>query len=607
LLFLSPSIPRRSRPLIPLLIFLLLSLRGTGVPDDTLRIREQQLAVLPNDTVKVRKLLELGIRYCSRANDRALLFLQQALTISNELGYTKGVGKSYLWQGRVYYYKDEYALAESYLARAKEVLGKYGDQSDQAMVHFSLACLYNLNGNFRDAIREYQEAVVLAGAAGNESLRATSLVGLGSIHTRMKEPDLALGYFREGLEIQQHIRELPGIASALTNIGGSYEEKNLYDSALAYYRQGYQMRLTQKDDRPIASSEYSLGIIFTKMKRYDEAVRFFKSALERYQRLEEQAGIISADLQMAIALNHAGDKTAAWNTASTALAAARRLRNPALTGNCYEVMAAIAAVNADFQEAYKYSLLHKSISDSINLQKKERDIREMEARFQLQRISDRMDNLVLQSRVQRKNIVLLSILLVTLLAALLLTVLLYRSKALLHRRQKRVFEQEAIIREQQEALAEKEKQRLREEVEIQNREMAAKALEMLRVNEMLGSIISSLRYLESEASGRQDMKDEISRIATEIELHTRNNSWQEFDTIFRNIHGGFYGKLLEKCPGLTATEIKIAALLRLNLSTKEIAAITLKSEEGVKSMRYRLRKKLNFTSDEHLIPYLMQL
>jgi DNA-binding CsgD family transcriptional regulator len=58
---------------------------------------------------------------------------------------------------------------------------------------------------------------------------------------------------------------------------------------------------------------------------------------------------------------------------------------------------------------------------------------------------------------------------------------------------------------------------------------------------------------------------------------------------------------------LSATEIKIAALLKLNLTTKEIAAITFKSDGGIKITRYRLRKKLALTSDENLVPFLMKI
>jgi len=51
----------------------------------------------------------------------------------------------------------------------------------------------------------------------------------------------------------------------------------------------------------------------------------------------------------------------------------------------------------------------------------------------------------------------------------------------------------------------------------------------------------------------------------------------------------------------------VAALLKLNLNTKEIGAITYKSEAGIKSARYRLRQKLGLAKDENLVPFLIQI
>jgi len=535
------------------------------------------------------------------------LYLQQALTLSLELGYLRGTGRSYLWQARVYYYKDEYPMAESYLARAKEVLDRAGDRRDLAFWHFACASLHDLNGNLQVAVKEYQEVVRLAGLAGDESLRATSLVSLGAISNSMKEPDNALDYFRRALAIQQRIGEQPGVASTYNNIGASFEAKGLPDSALFYYRRGYQIRLAGKDDRSVASSEYSLGSLFIRMTRYPEAIALFESARDRYLRLDEKTGLCMVHLELARALNPTGKEKAARDAALYALEIARRLENPALTLSAYETLAELSASRQQYQDAYRYAVRARELGDTLNRKKKERVIKEMEARFRLQQVGNEMEQLVLRDRVQRKNILLLSVSIAALLAALGLTILLYRQKTLAHRRQRMLFDQEAVIRKQREALAEKEKELLQKKVETQERELAAKALEMLRVNETLGSILDRLQHLHRANSGRPDLEREIGHIVREIEHHTQHHAWQEFDTIFRNIHHDFYDRLLAKCPDLTAAEIKIAALLKLNLSTKEIAAITLKSEEGIKSTRYRLRKKLQFTSDEHLIPFLLKL
>ena len=60
-------------------------------------------------------------------------------------------------------------------------------------------------------------------------------------------------------------------------------------------------------------------------------------------------------------------------------------------------------------------------------------------------------------------------------------------------------------------------------------------------------------------------------------------------------------------PDLTPNEIKICAFLRLNMSTKDISAITHQSVKSINMARFRLRKKLDIESDENLIGFLMKL
>jgi len=574
---------------------------------EQIAILEQKLTGMPDDTIRVNLLLKIGKYYCSRENDKALLYLQQSLTLATELGYTGGVAKSYLWQGRVYYYKDEYQLTETYLSKAKDLLIKEGDSANLAFYYFATGSLHDLNGNYVVAIDEYQDAVRLSGNSGDESLKSASLASLGSIYNRLGEPGNALLYLHEALHIRQKLDDPLGVATILTCIGASYEEKQMLDSALHYFAKGHELRLGSEDIRPVASSVYSLGTIYHKMNRFDEAILAFEEAIGYYNELDEQTGWCNATLKLAHSLNSTGQHARAKEKALQALAVAEKLKNNALISEAYETLSSLAASSGNFEEAYRYNVVHKEVSDILNSQKKENAIKEIEARFRLQNMRSEMENLRLTSTAQRRNIVLLSISIIALITLLILIFLLYRSKTQAHNRQKRLFEQDIIIRQQGEALAEKEKIILQEQLETQNRELAAKALEILRINETLGHIIARLEELSRNQPENAAVEKEINNIVREIELHTQHNSWQEFDIIFKNIHNQFYEKLLEKCADLTASEIKIAALLKLNLSTKEIASITMKSEEGIKSTRYRLRKKLNISSDENLIPFLMQL
>ena len=53
-------------------------------------------------------------------------------------------------------------------------------------------------------------------------------------------------------------------------------------------------------------------------------------------------------------------------------------------------------------------------------------------------------------------------------------------------------------------------------------------------------------------------------------------------------------------PPLTPSDVKLAAYLRMNLSTKEIAQLLNITNRSVELKRYRLRKKMNLESGVNL-------
>ena len=251
--------------------------------------------------------------------------------------------------------------------------------------------------------------------------------------------------------------------------------------------------------------------------------------------------------------------------------------------------------------------MHERIQDSLFDTEKERMLTEFETKFQSDRKDSEIKLLKSKADIQQKNNFLLIILSVVFAVVIVLLFFLFKLKSTAFNRQQKLMEQEKIIHIQENEINEKENMILHKQLETKNRELASKALEMLRFNDTISIVIEKLEGFNGKTNKSSEESNHIRSIIYELENQTKQNIWSEFDKIFKNIHSGFYDKLLEVCPDLTATEIKIAALLKLNLSTKEIAAITFKSEGGIKTTRYRLRKKLALTSDENLVPFLMKL
>jgi len=578
------------------------SLSGQGILE-----KEKNLDVIPEDTNKVNLLIDLGHHFCSNDNQKAIFYLQEALLLSNNLNYQRGIIFSYLWLVRVYYYKDEYHLAKACLAKAKLLLEKNHDNEGLVLYYFASASINNLTGDYLSALKNNQELIRLSKITGDRLMLSAGLHGMAGIHIRRNEPDEALPYLKEALSVKYEIDDEGGEANILTNMGYAYELKGNYDSAMFYYQAGLLLREKHGSIRRIANSQVYMGSLFTKMQQYDKAIYALKSASNYYVELDEKTGLCSSNLSLALALNYNGKSLLAMNLARESLAAAKAFQNPSLVSRCYETMAEMADHNKQYKNAYEWILLHKAINDSLTLANKEEILQELETKYQVQQQNSKIGLLESQTKLQEKNILILSISIAALALILILIIIVFRMKQLSHARQKQVFEQEEVIRRQEEEIILKEKQLLQDKLETQSRELAAKAIEMLRINESISNVLNKLEDLIKVHDIHPEVAPHIKSIVGELEKQTHNNTWKEFDKIFKNIHTEFYQNLLSSCPDLTSAEIKIAALLKLNLSTKEIAAISYKSEEGIKSTRYRLRKKLGLESDDNLVGFLMKL
>ena len=69
------------------------------------------------------------------------------------------------------------------------------------------------------------------------------------------------------------------------------------------------------------------------------------------------------------------------------------------------------------------------------------------------------------------------------------------------------------------------------------------------------------------------------------------SDWQEFKKLFTMVYPGFFTSLQNRYSGLSYGEIRLLALCKLNLSSKQMAAMLGISLQSLRTSRYRLRKK----------------
>lgn len=196
---------------------------------------------------------------------------------------------------------------------------------------------------------------------------------------------------------------------------------------------------------------------------------------------------------------------------------------------------------------------------------------------------------------------------------LLLCIFLYRTHRKKLAEQKKQLEIDAERRMRQERinhehlLMQVEQQKLAQQVEMNSRHLANSSLNLVKKNEFLNRIKTSLNNLKEESEGSFPT-DKINRVIKMINTHTsKDKDLQLFDESFERVHSSFFNRLLQAYPDLAPQDLKLAAYLKMNLSTKEIAPLLQISPRGVEIKRYRLRKRLKLNNDQNLIEFMMTI
>lgn len=179
----------------------------------------------------------------------------------------------------------------------------------------------------------------------------------------------------------------------------------------------------------------------------------------------------------------------------------------------------------------------------------------------------------------------------------------------LHRRRLRLQHRKLLIEKEKqlhEHLLKARTEQLQADVLNKSQELANSTFNLIRKNETLLQIKEALAKVKTDLGDRLPDKYH-ARLIRLIDSHLSNEKdWQIFETNFNQVHEVFLHKLKKDFPELTPGDLRLAAYLKMNLSSKEIAPLLNISVRGVENKRYRLRQKLQLEGDDNLTAFLMQ-
>jgi DNA-binding CsgD family transcriptional regulator len=156
-------------------------------------------------------------------------------------------------------------------------------------------------------------------------------------------------------------------------------------------------------------------------------------------------------------------------------------------------------------------------------------------------------------------------------------------------------------------LAEKERQILVIELESRSKALTTHTLNLIQKNGIMQEIRETVS-LALKSPVRDENNPLLNRLIKLIDYSFNlDKDWEEFKLYFEQVHQNFFVRLQQDHPDLSPGEMRLCALIRLNMNLKECATLLSVSPDSIKTARHRLRKKLGLSDEQNLVGYFTSI
>lgn len=162
-----------------------------------------------------------------------------------------------------------------------------------------------------------------------------------------------------------------------------------------------------------------------------------------------------------------------------------------------------------------------------------------------------------------------------------------------------------IANEYEKEMSKMENNILQEQVRLQNEELLRITKTMLRKNKLMNKLDTEiLKISENKSIPASNLRG----LKAIVEINKNpEEEWKIFEMSFNNTYNNYLVNLSNRFPSLTTSDLKLAAYIRMNISSKEIASLLNISLKSIEMARYRLRKKLEIEHEQNLTAFLMSI
>lgn len=569
--------------------------------------KERLLKLIENsktENEKVSLYYDLATVYKKTQIDSSIYYAKKSYDLANSNFDKPATAKSAAILGDYFIEKNQFNEAKLYYSIYLKYLNKENHLLDYCQTKMIIANIESVQNNYTQALTLYYECLEEAKTNKLDVLIPHLYNNLGNLYFEIGDYKDAKEYFTVANKKFRAEKDSYNVALTISNISNIHTKLDETDEAIKGYLEVSTLFSSNGNWEDLVYTYHSLAEIYISKNQNGKAKEYITKAIDIIRENENKpssylgpisfykAKIYATAAELAFESNK-NDEAITFAHKSLKLSYHNSYKK-----NIYENARTLNRIydkQNRVDSALYYSKIYIKYSEEYNNEYDLKKVVQLKMQYKFDDILKAKAIIEIKEQAENKRIQLiyLGISVFTILGIIIM-ILLYRNQKV--KTAKIILTKEKL---------ELEKASLDQDIEYKKKELASKMIYVLEKNEFIIFIGKKLMDLKPNLSTENQII--VQQVINEMRQNSSTKIWDEFEIRFKEVHAAFYDNLNALHPDLTPNEIKICAFLRLNMSTKEISAITHQSIKSINMARFRLRKKLNIETEDNLISYLIHL
>ena len=485
-----------------------------------------------------------------RQYDSANYYLQQNIRLetaaddkmANNQEFAKALGKTYANISNIHTWKGRQQLALINRLKSLEYFKKTGDQSFIADGYNNLAITEYELGDYNSAVQNHLKALKTYEKTGDVFFQTSALMGLAEAEVGLKNYDSAIEYGEKVLTISNDHNYQNYKSLALILLGNVYKSKGEYERSESHYIDAVSTIKNMEDQSNLIWAYLGLGELYNAINEPRKALEYLELAAE------------------------IGDST----------------KQSLVQALVYKASYSANKQLGRYDVALEYHEKASKINDSVFTADKSRQIEELRTIYETEKkeqqiIQQETEIALLEQEAKVNNLQRMVLGGGLGLSLMVFGIGFYGIRQKMKRNKL-------------------EKEKVDAELAYKKKELTTHALHLAKKNEILESLKQKAQHLKKKenAPGYQELIKTINFDQQD------DRNWESFTQYFEQVHKNFAVNVKKRYPTVTKNELRFMALMKMNMSSKEIATILNISPDGIKKARQRLRKKMDLEPQDSL-------